>query len=114
MLVSIDKTYKTKCGCDVKIYAIHEDQYIIHGAYFEGGSWTQASWKLDGTHLYPNRVLNLVEVKRRIKRTYWVNLYQNIDYVMAYSSKEKADYAASPDRIACVKREIDFEEGEGL
>ena len=75
MRVSIDKTYKTKCGYSVKIYAIYEDQHFkVHGAYFEGGSWTQASWKLDGTHLYPNRVLNLVEVKRRIKRTYWVNL----------------------------------------
>ena len=118
MLVSIDKTYKTRCGYDVKIYAIYKDQHFkVHGAYFEDGSWTQASWKLDGTHPYPNRVLNLVEVKPRIKRTYWVNLYPNypnMDYVMAHSSKAKADGAASSDRIACVKREIDCEEGEGL
>jgi len=66
MLVSIDKTYKTRCGYDVKIYAIYKDQHFkVHGAYFEDGSWTQASWKLDGTHPYPNRVLNLVEVKQK-------------------------------------------------
>jgi len=115
MLVSIDKTYKTRCGYDVKIYAIYKDQHFkVHGAYFEDGSWTQASWKLDGTHPYPNRVLNLVEVKPRIKRTYWVNLYPNIDYVNAHSSRARADGAASSGRIACVKREIDCEEGEGL
>jgi len=121
MIVSIDKTYKTRCGYDVKIYAIYENQTNgVHGAYFEKGydRWCANTWKLNGSHLVSDREndIDLVEVKPRIKRTYWINLYPNpnIDYVMAHSSKAKADNAASSDRIACVKREIDCEEGEGL
>jgi len=123
MLISMDKTYKTQCGYPVKIYAIYEDQEYetVHGAMFKNGKWISALWRKDGrfdTFLFLNENDNdLIEVKPRIKRTYWLNLYPNypnMDYVMAHSSKAKADGAASSDRIACVKREIDCEEGEGL
>ena len=120
MIVSLEKTYKTKNNLSVVIYAIYKDQTNrVHGAYFEDGLWTQASWKLDGTHPYPNRVLDLIEVKPRIKRTFWVNVYEKTGTI--HNTKERANYLSNvlpldePDgRIACVKVEIDYEEGEGL
>jgi len=120
MPVSIDKTYKTQCGDDVKIYAIYEDQEYetVHGAISKNGEWISTCWRKDGrfdTFIFLNQNdYDLVEVKPRIKRTYWVNLYPNKDYINAHSSRAGADGAASSERIACVKREIDCEEGEGL
>ena len=52
-------------------------------------------------------------VKPRIKRTVWLNVYadKSGDYSQARSI---ADCMAGPNRIACVKVEIDCEHGEGL
>jgi hypothetical protein len=57
---------------------------------------------------------DLIEVKPRIQREVWLNLYKKVDGVFAYESKELANKAAGCDRIACVKITIDCEEGEGL
>jgi len=122
MLISMDKTYKTKNGLDVVIYAIYKDQnYAVHGAYFENGGWRMMSWKLTGFHSFSEREhdLDLVEIKPRIKRTFWVNVYEKTGTV--HNTKERASYLSnvfplddSDSRIACVKVEIDCEEGEGL
>ena len=58
---------------------------------------------------------DLIEVKPRIKRTYWVNVYkENVGW--PWSGKESADGEANKveNRIACVPITIDCEEGEGL
>lgn len=56
--------------------------------------------------------LALIPVPKRHKRTVWVNVYP--DDGPGYSSKERADYNAGSDRIACLKLDLDFAEGEGL
>jgi hypothetical protein len=116
MLVSIDKTYKTKCGYEVKIYAIYENQTSgVHGAYFQHGMWCATTWKLSGFYLISEQKhdLNLVEVKPRIKRTFWVNLYSD-NRVGLYYSRKSADAFTLSERLACREIHIDCEEGEGL
>jgi hypothetical protein len=61
-----------------------------------------------------------VEVKPRIKKTVWVNIYDSGDYFI-WPRRSDADLAAEVTRvnegvrrIACIKVEIDYEEGEGL
>jgi hypothetical protein len=43
----------------------------------------------------------------------WLNVYDN-EVISLFVVKEKADSMALEGRIACVKVEIDCEEGEGL
>ena len=57
-------------------------------------------------------VNDLIEVKPRIKRTIWLSIYE--DCTLSSSSKEEADHYDGDDRLACIKVEIDVEEGEGL
>lgn len=107
------KTYRTRDGREVRIYAVDGDgAYSVHGAYKAGGSWLCDTWKSDGSSLsrggdHPN---DLIEVKTKHVR--WLNVYTN---TMGYPSREEADCAdnnAAYNRIACIR--IEFEEGEGL
>lgn len=61
---------------------------------------------------------DLIEVKPRIRRTVWLNVYDD-KFVGLYHNRENADedikyLPSSFNRLACVKVEIDVEEGEGL
>ncbi len=116
----IDKTkqYKTRDGREVRIYATDAGgDFPVHGAIKTGDEWESNSWKLNGNwrdHL--DEEYDLIEVKPRIKRTYWVNVYpervREKDY--AHHTRQSADSFCNIGRIACVKVEIDCEEGEGL
>ena len=56
---------------------------------------------------------DLIEVKPRIQREVWVNVYDI--GCSTYTTKEMANRCAVIDtRLACVKITIDCEEGEGL
>ena len=114
-MISKDKTYRTRGGREVRIYATDGgDGTAIHGSFKEGDRWHIVSWKSDGKfYEFHESHLDLIEVKPRIKRTVWLNVYadKSGDYSQARSI---ADCMAGPNRIACVKVEIDCEEGEGL
>jgi hypothetical protein len=80
-----------------------------------------AVWKNDGKCLWsassfgePSQSLDLIEVPPRHKRTVWMNVYGSGIVPEVWSAKENADRAAACGRIACIKVELDFEEGEGL
>ena len=59
---------------------------------------------------------DLVNIPIKHKRKYWINVYPptSLDGDVVHQSKQFADYAAGANRIACIEREIEFEEGEGL
>ena len=119
MLVSMDKAYKTRGGYPVKIYAVYKDQlYGVLGAVFKNDEWMPVSWKLNGSYAVIREYnLDLVEIAPRIKRTYWVNLYPDKHTATMYEDMKTAYLFEMRDyhkRIACVKVEIDCEEGEGL
>jgi hypothetical protein len=110
------KTYRTRDGREVRIYATDgTDDQGIHGAVKDGNGWTIAAWYGDGVHARSSRngPRDLIEVRPRHKRTVWLNVYGRPDDVTAYNDKWKADQSVSP-RIACIKVDLDFEEGEGL
>ena len=124
--IDINKKYRTRDGREVRIYAtegmglypVHGSIFISHehrdnwsGHRFKG--WSLECWLADGQHYQGNKEFDLIEVKPRIKRTFWVNVYP--DGVVEHETKEHADKIARKyDRLACVKIEIDCEEGEGL
>lgn len=119
-MVSKDKTYRTRDGREVRIYATDAHPLEpVHGAFQDySGAWNSTMWRHDGTNVYGKGETDLIEVKPRIKRTVWLNVYPDNDdaiaKVLGYCSKQDADSFADKYRLACVKVEIDCEEGEGL
>jgi hypothetical protein len=116
-MISKDKTYRTRDGREVRIYATDGcGRFPIHGAVKISAGWLTKNWTLDG-HQNPEESwssdLDLIEVKPRIKRTVWLNVFG--DHVYGAYTKEGVDIHPYVDsRLACVKVEIDVEEGEGL
>jgi hypothetical protein len=112
-VIELGKQYKTMDGRKVRIYAVDGGGHKpIHGAIREGDEWVAASWLQGGVGA--QHINSLVEVKPRIKREVWVNVYKTATTYGIYKEKGTADLNASNKRIACVKVIIDCEEGEGL
>ena len=113
-MISKDKTYRTRDGREVRIYATDgSGSRPIHGAINSNGYWVAHTWGSDGRYDCCQSDDDLIEVKPRIKRTVWLNVYP--DKTGDYSQlRSLADSLATKDRLACVKVEIDCEEGEGL
>ena len=112
-MISKDKQYRTRDGREVRIYATDGGSgSLVHGAIYTDG-WQSRCWTKDGKYFSQDATgCDLIEVKPRIKRTVWLNVYENC--VREWNTRETADFYRSVNRLACVKVEIDCEEGEGL
>ncbi|KPK13971.1 MAG: hypothetical protein AMJ56_00555 [Anaerolineae bacterium SG8_19] len=115
-MISKDKTYRTRDGREVRIYATDGHPLEpIHGAFQDySGAWNSTMWRHDGTNVYGKGETDLIEVKPRIKRTVWMNVYDNEVIHGGWRTKEEAQGYHEKNRIACLKLDLDFEEGEGL
>jgi hypothetical protein len=118
-MIDINKKYRTRDGREVRIYAIDGlDTHSVHGAMYTIGGWLSYTWRKDGSYFSDmDHADDLIEVKPRIKRTVWVNVYPEPEFIFGGSyhpSKEEADRSAVGGRSACAMVEIDCEEGEGL
>lgn len=117
-MIDITKKYRTRDGRDVRIYATDGGgKDHIHGAVKnECGSWVAEQWYGGGKYAHCGvHMKDLIEVKPRIKREVWVNVYpESVGSVC--KTREQADkmLPCTHDRIACVRLTIDCEEGEGL
>ena len=112
-MISIDKKYRTRDGREVRIYAVDGDEpRPVHGAVKSQTGWIVSHWPKDGIQSIFEGSNDLVEVKPRIKRTAWVNVFPNATTMFLH--RLDADTYAGFARLACVKVEIDCEEGEGL
>ena len=110
-MIDKSKTYRTRDGREVRIYAVDGGGHRpVHGAIREGREWVTYTWLHDGVAgLHCN---SLIEVRPRIKRDVWVNVYSMCQTI--WPSEEAANDCCTDNRIACVKLVIDCEEGEGL
>lgn len=112
-MIDKDRTYRTRDGREVRIYATDgRGEFQIHGAIKTDIGWSCSEWKLNGQS-YANRSgpNDLIEVRPRHKRTVWLSMFHH--NVMASFTSEGAK-SIGYGRIACIKVELDFEEGEGL
>ena len=113
-MIAINKKYRTRDGREVRIYATDGGGgTAIHGAIKEcSGRWRQESWWSNGQLLSSLQSdSDLIEVRPRHKRTVWLSMFHH--NVMASFTREGAK-ANGYGRIACIRVELDFEEGEGL
>lgn len=114
--IDMSKKYRTRDGREARIYAIDGNaEFPVHGAILRGpDGWCSTSWGRAGSSMsYGTCGDDLIEIKPRIKRTVWLNVYPGYTGD-SFRTKESADAAHARDRIACIKVEIDCEEGEGL
>jgi hypothetical protein len=117
-MIDINKEYRTRSGREVRIYATDGNELKrVHGAFKNtySGCWTSCDWEASGSH-WRDMLLDLIEVRPRHKRTVWLNVHVNRS-VIAHNSKEEADNLFCKDvasRLACIKVELDFAEGDGL
>ena len=113
-MIDPNKTYKTRDGREVRIYAVDGDaEGAIHGAILEKYGWRICSWTDTGKWLNGSvDRSDLIEVRPRIQREVWVNVYAGHEHV--YSCKIDAENGRARHCIACVKLTIDCKEGEGL
>lgn len=114
-MIDINKKYRTRDGQEVRIYATDgEHGELVHGAVNHSQhGWQSMIWFANGNYLEDEESdFDLIEVRSRHKRTVWVNVYEKS--ISHWDSKELAADRASSDRIACIKVDLDFEEGEGL
>lgn len=121
-MIDKSKNYRTRDGREVRIYATDggANRNAIHGAVRnESGDWVAEQWFHEGMYAQAgSHMKDLIEVKPRIKRKLWVNLYQGREtgWETIHESRLEADNY--PDchkmRIACVEIDLDVEEGQGL
>ena len=114
-MIDINKQYRTRDGREVRIYATDGGllKSMVHGAIFtKGCGWLSNTWSAKGSSRPLTEEFDLIEVRPRHKRTVWVNVYDDSKPAL-HLSRELADQYCC-DRIACIKVELDFEEGEGL
>jgi hypothetical protein len=120
-MIDEDKIYITRLGMPVRIYATDAGGlFPVHGAIFNDGMWNGWKWTEEGkTHFATTSCMvntddDLREVKPRHQRTLWMNMYLDYPDMRGHKNEAAADQAARDDRIACIKIDLDFEEGEGL
>ena len=114
-MIDINKEYKTRDGRPVRLYATDGGgKSPVHGAVKKPYvGWVQTCWTVLGRVWSKGETPgDLIEVRPRIQRSIWLNVYK--DCTVGYPSKEKADESADVDRIACVEIKIDCEYGSGL
>ena len=110
-MIDINKKYRTRDGREVRIYATDgADKYPVHGSIKYETGWELFTWQLDGMRTPRHEGGgDLIEVRPRHKRTVWLHVFKN----NTVCATEVAYYEIT-NRIACIKVELDFEEGEGL
>jgi len=119
-MIDKNRIYRTRDGREVRIYATDGgdlcENRTIHGAVLSGNNWVFAVWNAMNGKCYASvkqdMGIDLIEVRPRHKRTVWLNVYDR--RATSYDRKQDADQVIYPDRIACIKVDFDFEEGEGL
>lgn len=120
MMIDINKKYRTRDGREVRIYATDGGgPQPVHGAIFGLNFWSTANWSKNGSYtvVYGQEHDNdLIEVRPRHKRTVWLIMWSS-NYFQVMSTPEwqiSTSGRSGEMPYACIKVELDFEEGEGL
>ncbi len=90
-------------------------KYPIVAMVTTDGNENPASYTKEG--LIISNCLNngdLINIPIKHKREVWVNVYPTTDVSGFFNTRQAADRYSFNDRIACIKLNIEFEEGEGL
>ena len=115
-MIDINKKYRTRDGREVRIYATDGGgKNPVHGSIKQEDGWILQVWPKSGRYFEDDDEgyrIDLIEVRPRHKRTVWVTVYPMNRYYISDENIQCDIYP--PKRIACIKVELDFAEGDGL
>jgi hypothetical protein len=112
--IELGKQYRTRDGREVRIYSLDgSGDFPVHGAIYRNGFWELACWTKYGSWSAASNNNNIIEVRPRIKREIWVNVYGDGTSV-SHSCQQNAAVSRGNLCIACVRLVFDYEEGDGL
>jgi hypothetical protein len=119
-MIDINKQYRTRDGREVRIYATDGGGPCpIHGAISGLNFWSTANWSKNGSYtvVYGQEHDNdLIEVRPRHKRIVWLIVWSS-NYIQVMNTPEwqiSTSGRSGEVPYACIKVELDYEEGEGL
>lgn len=118
MKVEMGKTYRTREGNAVRIYAVDcGGDYPVHAAFLDAERGWQVNCYTSAGETLKDVTMqaDLIEVKPVVTRDVWMNQYaRNPEYNHDYASRETADRCATCERTACLHLRLTFPEGCGL
>ena len=116
-MIDINKQYRTRDGREVRIYATDGARGKVHGAILTNEGWEHRTWNGSGVIvLCQEHDYDLIEVRPRHKRTVWLIVWSS-NYIQVMNTPEwqiSTSGRSGEVPYACVKIELDYEEGEGL
>lgn len=109
-MIDPNKEYQTAEGQDVRIYTTTGGgNFPVHGAVMVEDIWIPEQWNLDGVHKSGLGYLELCKKVKKIKTTFWINLYPYGQTL--YIDKLEANKYASNDRVAMLEIVVDCASG---
>lgn len=118
MEIKLDGEYQTRDGRAVRVLCVDARDTVRRAIVLVMLNNCEHPYRysIDGKCLsyITNGALDLIEKPKKHKRTVWVNLYPDPIDDDAHPSRDLANDCAGPDRIACLKLDLDFAEGVGL
>ena len=114
-MIDKNKVYKTRDGREVRIYATDGGgKNPVHGSIKQEDGWILQVWPKSGRYDDDEDYrIDLIEIRPRHKWKVWMNIYGPTSFT-SHRSREQAEDEQDENRIACIKVELDFEEGQGL
>ena len=114
-MIDIKKTYTTRSGLPVRIYATDGGgSRPVHGAFFDGGRWRHSTWSDGGrfTCELSDQPCDIIEVKPKRMLDVWIAIHKNGSISM-YERMEQAIYHTD-NVIARLHIVREYTEGEGI
>lgn len=118
MEIKVGEFYKTRNGDKAGVvyeFKNHEAGYKFIAVENKPDTQREITVTEDGHYFHDGEEDGsdlVAQCPKNVKVEGWLNVYPT--YLIAYNDKEEADSCASKKRIACVKIDMEVEEGEGL
>jgi hypothetical protein len=117
MKLDFSKPIQTRKGEPVRVLTRDRvSAWPVVALVTEGATEHLYSYKSDGRFTESGETdSDLVNVKQRIKKSVWINLYNRANASgCTHDTRGEADRDAMHGRVACLEVLIDCEEGQGL
>jgi hypothetical protein len=102
-MIDLNKEYKTRNGYNIKLMGIH-DKYVMGILIYTSTSPSPMLWNAEnGNSESHTSEYDLVEVKKPIEHSAWVNVYEWGFSRYTFTTKEAADEDAQDGVLDCIE-----------
>jgi hypothetical protein len=102
-MIDLNKEYKTRQGDNIKLMGIH-DKYVMGILIYTSISPSPMLWNAEnGNSESHTSEYDLVEVKKPIEHSVWVNVYEQGFSRYTHTTRESADEDAQEGVLDCIE-----------